>query len=275
MVLISMICPKCNHLRPEHHNWTDAQWNQKKPNVGGRNECQSCWTNGPTTTDWSEVQERLRTISGLERQNHDLRYQHFMKSFLKQIGASRKNWSYHGVLPVRFASDPSTKLHEHVLDPTNYVYSCVMKRAVPDIKRLMGWADEPNWSTMGDCIESLLAYDDAGGGHEWNGVTTHDGAGFFREMSYNYFRIHRVLEWDWHTARTRSTLLHEVLPPRRYHMVLGRCLCGHVSVPHQSTMRCSVCGLPGCAMIIHLYRPKLYCGTCKAIVQSMPTRDAP
>ena len=198
-----------------------------------------------------------------------------MISFLKEIGASRKDWSYNGVLLVRVPSDPSRKLHPYVFDPTNYVYSCVVTRAVPDIQRLMGWALPPTWSTMGDCIESLLAYDDAGKQHQWEQVTTSDGADFFREMSYNYFRIHRVLDWDWCSARRRSTMLHQFLSPRRDHVLFKRCFCPHVSVPHPSTMRCSACGVQGCAMVIRLYRAKLYCRKCKAIVESMPTRVAP
>ena len=147
------------------------------------------------------------------------------RSFYKAIGASRKGWSYHGVLPVREPSDPSTKPRPHVFDPTNYVYNCVMNRAVPDIQQLMGWACPPNWTTMGDCIESLLAYDDEGKKHQWEEVGTPDGAGFFREMSYNYYRIHRVLEWDWHTVRTKSTMLHQFLPPRRDKVLSQSCFC--------------------------------------------------
>ena len=271
-----MLCPTCGEGRLYHRDWTDTQWEYKKVNVGGRNECQSCWSRGPNPTDWIEVEHRLQMILSWETQNLDLRYQHFMISFLKTIGASRKDWSYHGVLPVREPSDPSTKPRPHFFDPSNYVYSCVMNRAVPDIQQLMGWACPPNWTTLGDCIESLLAYDDEGKKHQWEEVGTPDGAGFFREMSYNYYRIHRVLEWDWLTGRTRSTRLHQFLPPKRDKLLLqDQCFCPYVALPHSSTMRCSLCGVRGCAMIIHLYRYKLYCRACEAILEGRPTRPTP
>ena len=274
--VFSMLCPTCGERRLYHRDWTDTQWEYKKVNVGGRNECQSCWSRGPNPTDWIEVEHRLQMILSWETQNLDLRYQHFMISFLKTIGASRKDWSYHGVLPVREPSDPSTKPRPHVFDPTNYVYNCVMNRAVPDIQQLMGWACPPNSKTLGDCIESLLAYDDEGKKHQWEEVGTPDGAGFFREMSYNYYRIHRLLEWDWFTVRTRSKRLHQFLPPKRHKILLqDQCSCLCVALPHPSTMRCSFCDARGCAMIVHLYRDKLCCRACKAIVESMPTRIAP
>ena len=57
---------------------------------------------------------------------------------------------------------------------------------------------------MGDCIESLLAYDDACKQHQRGEVDTVDAACFFREMSYTYYRISRVLEGDYYTTRKLS-----------------------------------------------------------------------
>ena len=179
-----LICPTCNQERKKRH-WTKAQWKQTRPAVGGRNECLVCWVLGPTSADWKEVEDLLETVTGSEYQNLDLRFQDFMISFLKTIGPSRKGWSYHGVLPVRVPSDYSTKHHPDVFDPTNYVYSRVVLRNVPDLQHRMGWLCEPSWETMGDCIESLLAYANAGKQHQWKQVGTLEAAHFFREMSYS------------------------------------------------------------------------------------------
>ena len=252
-----MICPACSQSRRKR-DWTTAQQAQKKPNVGGRNECKICWKQGPTSEDWKEVNRRFAFVCGFERQNFDLRYQAFMISFLTMIGASRKEWSYKGVLPVRVPSDPSTKEHPETFDPSNYVYACVIRRAVPDMQIMMGWAFPPNEGTMGDCIESLLAYDDDGKQHDWKQVNTPEGARFFRETSYNYYRMHRVLAWDYQTTRKRSSMLHRVLPPRRYW-----CLCDRIFAIHESALTCSRCHVHGCGLFITLYRNRLYCTTCK------------
>ena len=258
-----MICPACSQPR-RRRDWTAAQQVQKKPNVGGRNECKICWAQGPTSKDWKEVHKRFAFVCGFERQNLDLRYQAFMISFLTEIGASRKEWSYEGILPVRVPSDPSTKKYPKVFDPSNYVYACVMKRAVPDIQELMGWAFAPNDKTMGDCIESLLAYDDDGKQHAWKQTNTPEGARFFRETSYNYYRIHRVLAWDCQTTQGRSQMLHRVLPPRR-----DWCLCDLIFAIHDSTLTCSRCHVHGCGLFITRYRKRLYCRTCKAAQLSL------
>ena len=258
-----MICPACSQPR-RRRDWTVAQRVQKKPNVGGRNECKICWAQGPTSKDWKEVHKRFAFVCGFERQNLDLRYQAFMISFLTEIGASRKEWSYEGILPVRVPSDPSTKKYPKVFDPSNYVYACVMRRAVPDIQELMGWAFSPNEKTMGDCIESLLAYDDDGKQHAWKQTNTPEGARFFRETSYNYYRIHRVLAWDCQTTQRRSQMLHRVLPPRR-----DWCLCDLIFAIHDSTLTCSRCHVHGCGLFITRYRKRLYCRTCKAAQLSL------
>ena len=258
-----MICPACSQPRRKR-DWTAAQQVQKKPNVGGRNECKICWAQGPTSKDWKEVHKRFAFVCGFERQNLDLRYQAFMISFLTEIGASRKEWSYEGILPVRVPSDPSTKKYPKVFDPSNYVYACVMRRAVPDIQELMGWAFAPNEKTMGDCIESLLAYDDDGKQHAWKQTNTPEGARFFRETSYNYYRIHRVLAWDCQTTQRRSQMLHRVLPPRR-----DWCLCDFIFAIHDSTLTCSRCHVHGCGLFITRYRKRLYCRTCKAAQLSL------
>ena len=120
-----LICPSCNQERSKRH-WTKAQWKQTRPAVGGRNECLVCWELGPTSAGWREVEDLLETVNRLEYQNLDGKFQDFMISFLKTTGASRKGWSYHGVLAVRVPSDFSTKHHTDVSDPTNYVYSRVI-----------------------------------------------------------------------------------------------------------------------------------------------------
>ena len=183
-----------------------------------------------------------------------------MISFLKTIGASRKGWTYHGVLPVRVPSDYSTKHHPDVFDPTNYVYSGVILRNVPDLQHQTGRLCEPSWSTMGDCIESLLAYANAGKQHQWKQVGTLEAAHFFREMSYSYYRINRVIPWDRHTTRKMKIMPHELFPRAQKST---KCLCTHVPDPHPSTMKCSNCNTQGCAFIIHLHSGTLWCTTCE------------
>ena len=130
---------------------------------------------------------------------------------------------------------------------------------------------------MGDCIESLLAYDDACKQHQWGEVDTVDAARFFREMSYTYYRINRVLEWDYYTTRElRKQRLHQVFPPKMRSCDHGlKCPCDRVQVPHASTMMCKDCRVCGCAFVIRLYRGKLRCRRCEAIITSMPERRAP
>ena len=272
----AITCPTCNQKRVKS-SWTRAQWFQMRPNVGGRNECRTCWRRGPTSEDWIEVEVLLRTATIWENENLDLRYQNFLISFLKEIGASRKGWSYHGVLPVRVPSDFSTSLHPHHFDPTNYVYHCVVERMVPDLQRLMAWAQTPTWCTMGDCIESLLAYDSASKSHQWGEVDTVDAARFFRELSYIYYRINRVLQWDYFTTKKRKQQLHQVLPPKRCvdHELFTGCLCNLAPDPHPTTMSCSMCGVQGCGMVIHLYAGMLHCKQCATILKSKPARAPP
>ena len=59
--------------------------------------------------------------------------------------------------------------------------------------------DNP-WSLI-VVFDSLLAYDDAKHDFQAHGVNTPDAADFFREMSYSYWRVHRVLSWNYQTRK--------------------------------------------------------------------------
>ena len=133
-----MICPACDLLKYSKESWTDAQWRQRRPNIGGRNHCKACWDRGPSAEDWEEAENLIDTLDRWEYMNIDLRYQTFMVSFLKVVGASRKEWSYMGVLPVRLATDYSTGPKPNTFDPTTEVYACVVRREVPHIQQCMG-----------------------------------------------------------------------------------------------------------------------------------------
>ena len=195
--------------------------------------------------------------------NLDLKYQDYMVSFLSKMKCNRKGWSYHGVLPVRVPTDYATRRYPDVFDPSNHVYSCVVRREVPRIQQMMHWAFPPNAELMGDCVESLLAVDDAVIPLEFDGISLHDAAHFFREMSYCTWRIHRVLVWDRLTTNTKNASLDIMLPCNKA-VNTKRCQCRNSKVPHDYTMVCAECLMTGCGLEIFLYRDALWCRRCMA-----------
>ena len=126
-----------------------------------------------------------------------------MAEFVNAVGAERKALSHHGVLPIRGEKDYATATWPTTFDPINAVYAAaVCWQAVPLIQELCCWVNRPNDITLGDCIECLLAFDDAGRELQVGDVCSRNAADFFREMSYAYYRVNRVLSWNAATTRT-------------------------------------------------------------------------
>ena len=130
-----------------------------------------------------------------------MRYQRYLAAFVLSVGGDRKAWSYNGVLPIRDSKDYKSGRWPTTFDPSNLVYAEVCWQAAPDLQELCSWSFPPNNCTLGDCIECLLAYDDAKHDFQTHGVNTPDAADFFREMSYSYWRVHRVLSWNYQTRK--------------------------------------------------------------------------
>ena len=172
--------------------------------------------------------------------------------------------------------------------------------------------DNP-WSLI-VVFDALLAYDDAKHDFQAHGVNTPDAADFFREMSYSYWRVHRVLSWNYQTRKLPFLVglsMADVVPRRRWRagphhpalpppppppppphssssstvefgecvqtsswasqaltdpMSAQLCLCSFCTVPHSPTLRCSVCRVEGCALVIHLIpgndHDELLCRRC-------------
>ena len=124
-----MNCHKCRrHLGA--CCWTDAQWQLKQSNVGGRDECRECWKRGPTSEDWREVDDMAAKLKALSYKNCDLGYENCLASLVGEMDSAgrRKSWSYRGVLPVRCRTDYITKPSRRTFDPGNYVYAYVIRR---------------------------------------------------------------------------------------------------------------------------------------------------
>ena len=148
--LSRMRCSRCHREQPAR-NWTNAQWSQKRSNVGGRNECRPCWQAWPTGADWHEVGQRCEEVQRLSNLNRVLDYERFLIEFLRSMSSfDRKNWSYKGVLPIREPTDFSTAICRQTFDPGNNVYQVVIHREVPHIRELMEWSNPPNAETCGD-----------------------------------------------------------------------------------------------------------------------------
>ena len=168
---------------------------------GGRDCCRMCWGRGPHCDDWVDYLRHIALLDELVRRNVDMRYQRYLAAFVLSVGGDRKAWSYHGVLPIRDWKDYRTSRCPRSFDPSNLVYAEVCSQAAPDLQELCRWPFPPNICTLGDCIECLLAYDDAKHDFQAHGVNTPDAANFFREMSYSYWRVHRVLSWNSETRK--------------------------------------------------------------------------
>ena len=260
-----MFCQQCSRFQT-HLLWTDSQWEQKRSDVGGRNECRLCWSNGPRDADFQEVRDRARELHELSHQNLTLKFQDFMVAFLQSMpSVTRKHWSHLGVLPVRCPTDFRTKRWRNTFDPGNWIYFIVIIAEVPHIQRLMGWTNRPSLKLCGDCIESMLAVDDAtgNGSHTFAGISLHDGANFFREMSYKTWRVLRVINWHNLTCdrRSRAWLFTDVLKPPAHST---RCTACTFDVPHKATMRCIRCGTLGCSLAISLFSGGLLCKQCSS-----------
>ena len=265
-----MFCQQCSRFLP-HDSWTESQWKQKLSDVGGRNECRSCWKAGPRASDYQEVEDRARELHELSHQNLTLQFQDFMVALLQSLPrVTRKDWSYKGVLPVRCPTDFRTSTWRNTFDPGNRTYFNVIMAEVPDIQRLMGWAFRPSKALCGDCIESLLAIDDAPGfsSRTFAGISVHDGANFFREMSYKTWRVWRVIQWHNETVRTGGApwVFTDVLKSPVHSTgctQTTRCIRCTLDVPHAATMRCTRCGTLGCGLAISLCTGGLLCRKCK------------
>ena len=178
--------------------------------------------------------------------------------------STRKQWSYTGVLPVRYpTAGYRTKPGRNTFDPSKWVYLHIITAEVPDIQRLMGWAFRPSAETCGDCIESLLAVAE---NPEYNslkfvGISVHDGADFFREMSYKTWRVWRVVNWHNATRAGPKLLLTDVLKPAAHST---RCTACKLDVPHTVCMRCTVCRIWGCGLAIRMFSDGLLlCEQCR------------
>ena len=153
------------------------------------------------------VQKRCEELQRLSDLNLFLDYERFLIGFLSSMSSfDRKAWSYHGVLPIREPTDFSSAPFRETFDLGNPVYQIVIHREVPHIRELMEWSNLPNACTCGDCIESLLAFAADPDLREvsFAGITVHSAEHFFKEMSYNVWRIARVLHWHNVTAIDRN-----------------------------------------------------------------------
>ena len=246
-----MRCKKCQR-DCAHDLWTDAQWSQRRSDVGGRDECRECWQRGPTSTDWMEVHRMVLLVDALSLKNVSLVYQDFMTSFLcSMTSEERKCWSHQGFLPVRVPTDYRTHPNRKAFDPRNVVYESVIEREVPNIQSMMDWSDPPNRVTCGDCIESLLAKDELRLNLRYAGISLRKGAHFFRELAYATWRIYRVLEWHRETAGPQAgphSSPPEALRQKLYDPShLRRCNCAYVmESPHTYTTQSQGCAKCAC-----------------------------
>ena len=273
-----MHCPRCLRWLPSN-SWTTRQWEQRLCDVGGRNECRSCWEAGPTDDDYQELDARALVMQDLSHQNIDLRFQAFLVLLMQAMPSrmTRKEWSRTGLLPVRCPTDIRTKSGRDTFDPTNQVYEHVIIAEVPDLRSLMGWQFPPSAVTCGDCIECLLTLDTLSDYREliFGGIAVKDGATFFREMSYNVWRICRVINWHNSTCTTCKTAIAggrkawQLADVQKVPIHSIRCTAcsSAVEAAHKATMRCSRCGTSGCGLAIRL-RPdnSLLCKQCIGIV---------
>ena len=77
--------------------------------------------------------------------NMALEYLQFMIAFLQSMGKdARKNWSYHGVLPIRVPTDYATARKRPAFDPSNWVYASVVMAEYPKLQEAMCWANPPS-----------------------------------------------------------------------------------------------------------------------------------
>ena len=79
-----MDCPRCALHQPSRQ-WTDAQWKQRRPDVGFRFFCKACYDKGPTTADWNEVRHRALEMHKLSYQNLRFEYENFMVALVKAV----------------------------------------------------------------------------------------------------------------------------------------------------------------------------------------------
>ena len=165
------------------------------------------------------------------------------------------------MLPVRVPTDFSTKRWRHTFDPSNWVYKHVLLAEVPDIQRKMGWSNRPSERLCGDCIECMLAIDEAAGSDSltFAGISFRDGANFFREMSYKMWRVWRVIDWHNNTSGVPELQLTKLVKPAVH---TERCTACTLEVPHNHTMRCKRCGTWGCGAAIALFADVLLCTQC-------------
>ena len=197
----TMQCPVCRREGLGSKDWTEAQWRDRTVSKGGRNSCRDGWERGPHDDDVEDFIRRQAIIRNLVLRRQDMRYQTFIREFVMKVGADRKEWSYQGKLRIRDEKDYASRTWPTTFDPSNKVYAAVCWQAVPLIQELRGWANRPNNCTLGDCIECLLAFDDAGWELQVGDVCSWDAADFFREMSYAYWRVLHVLWWNETTER--------------------------------------------------------------------------
>ena len=137
-----MHCEQCRQdLSFSDKHWTKAQKVSRQPNVGGRNECKTCYGLGPRQEDWLEINSRLATIRQLSHRNADLKMQNFVIAFVTSMSkTSRKDWSYRGLLPVRLPTDWIQQDRPKEFDPTNEVYALVLRRETVALHIPLKWS---------------------------------------------------------------------------------------------------------------------------------------
>jgi hypothetical protein len=178
--------------------------------------CRTCWKRGPGDRDVIELQDELWWWQ-FDKEELGRGMSEFLVEFVRYVGADRKAWSHHGMLPSLLPSDPRGRADaggRWTFDPTNRVYGRVVLELCPQLATQLGWQYEPADETCGDCIEALLgvwAHCPWGPYTEdWRpagvNVQLRSAARYFELMSYRTYRIFRILDWyrDTFGARQHS-----------------------------------------------------------------------
>jgi hypothetical protein len=103
--------------------------------------CRTCWKRGPGDRDVIELQDELWWWQ-FDKEELGRGMSEFLVEFVRYVGADRKAWSHHGMLPSLLPSDPRGRADaggRWTFDPTNRVYGSGT-RAVPAVSHAIGMA---------------------------------------------------------------------------------------------------------------------------------------